>query len=120
MFGFKKNKPDKQSPASTLPGEQSPPVKESNPQAAEASKKTGLFARLKSGLSRTRGGLTSGLADLVLGKKAIDDEVLDEIETLLLTSDVGVEATQEINYLQTPTPSSEDNWQIWWELFFGE
>ena len=31
-----------------------------------------------------------------------------------------VEATQEINYLQTPTPSSEDNWQIWWELFFGE
>jgi cell division protein FtsB len=31
-----------------------------------------------------------------------------------------VEATQEINYLQTPTPSTEDNWQIWWELFFGE
>jgi len=32
----------------------------------------------------------------VLGKKAIDDEVLEEIETLLLTSDVGIEATQEI------------------------
>jgi cell division protein FtsB len=31
-----------------------------------------------------------------------------------------IEATQEINYLQTPTPGSEDNWQIWWELFFGE
>ncbi len=32
----------------------------------------------------------------MLGKKNIDDDVLDEIETLLLTSDVGVEATQEI------------------------
>jgi cell division protein FtsB len=31
-----------------------------------------------------------------------------------------IEATQEINYVQTPTPSTEDNWQIWWELFFGE
>lgn len=58
--------------------------------------KQGLFARLKAGLSRTRSGITDGLADLVLGKKAIDDDVLDEIETLLLTSDVGVEATQEI------------------------
>ena len=32
----------------------------------------------------------------MLGAKTIDDDVLDEIETLLLTSDVGVEATQEI------------------------
>jgi cell division protein FtsB len=31
-----------------------------------------------------------------------------------------LEATPEINYLQTPTPNTEDNWQIWWELFFGE
>ncbi len=30
------------------------------------------------------------------------------------------EATPEINYLQTPTPSQEENWQIWWELFFGD
>lgn len=30
------------------------------------------------------------------------------------------EATPEINYLETPTPSAEDNWQIWWELFFGD
>ena len=30
------------------------------------------------------------------------------------------EVTPEINYLQTPTPDQEENWQIWWELFFGE
>jgi fused signal recognition particle receptor len=56
----------------------------------------GLFSRLIQGLTRTRSGLTSGLADLTLGKKSIDDELLEDIETLLLTADVGVEATQRI------------------------
>jgi len=55
--------------------------------------KTGLFTRLKAGLKRTRSGLTEGLSDLVLGRKAINDELLEEIETLLLTADVGIEAT---------------------------
>ena len=72
MFGFKKDKPE------------------------TPEQKPGFFARLKQGLSRTRTGLTSGLADLVLGKKAIDDDVLEEIETLLLSADIGVEATQSI------------------------
>ena len=58
--------------------------------------KKGFFSRLKSGLSRTRNSFTKGLSVLVLGNKTIDDELLEELETLLLTSDVGVEATQEI------------------------
>jgi fused signal recognition particle receptor len=78
MFGFGKDK-----------------KKESAP-AAEPEKKPGLFARLKSGLSRTRGSLTEGIADLVLGKRAIDDELLEELETQLLVADMGVEATQAI------------------------
>ncbi len=77
MFGFGKDK--KQA------GEQQ-----------EAEKKPGLLARLKSGLSRTRSSLTEGIGDLVLGKKAIDDELLEEIETQLLVADMGVEATQAI------------------------
>ncbi|MDM8568228.1 signal recognition particle-docking protein FtsY [Thiotrichales bacterium HSG1] len=56
-------------------------------------KKPGLFTRLKQGLNKTRENFTSGLANLLLGKKAIDDDLLAEIETLLLTADVGVEAT---------------------------
>jgi len=65
--------------------------------SAAADKSTpGLFARLKQGLSRTRSGLTEGLAQLTLGKKQIDDELLEDIETLLLTADVGVEATRQI------------------------
>ena len=58
--------------------------------------KTGLFARLRDGLSRTRHSLTEGVADLVLGSKAIDDALLEEIETMLLMADVGVEATRAI------------------------
>ncbi len=62
----------------------------------QAEKKAGLFSRLKSGLSRTRSGLTEGIGDLVLGKKEIDDDLLEEIETQLLVADMGVEATQAI------------------------
>ena len=58
--------------------------------------KSGLFSRLKEGLSRTRQSLTGGIADLVLGSKAIDDDLLEEIETMLLMADVGVDATREI------------------------
>jgi fused signal recognition particle receptor len=56
----------------------------------------GLFNRLKQGLQKTRTGLTSGIANVFLGKKIIDAELLEEIETVLLTSDIGMAATQEI------------------------
>ena len=56
----------------------------------------GLFKRLKRGLARTRANFTDGLANLVLGRKQIDDELLEDLETLLLTADVGVDATNRI------------------------
>jgi len=58
--------------------------------------KPGFFDRLKSGLARTRANFSDGLADLVLGKKQIDDDLLEELETLLLTADVGVETSSRI------------------------
>ena len=58
--------------------------------------KSGLFARIRSGLGKTRRQLGEGLGGLVLGKKQIDQDILEEIETLLLTSDVGIEATEAI------------------------
>ncbi|MBK8161917.1 MAG: signal recognition particle-docking protein FtsY [Gammaproteobacteria bacterium] len=57
---------------------------------------TGFFGRLKERLSRTRSGIVEGVANLVLGRKKIDAELLDEIETVLLRADVGVEATEAI------------------------
>ena len=61
-----------------------------------APKQPGFFARLKQGLSKTSASLGEGMASLFLGKKAIDDDMLDELETRLLTADVGVEATSAI------------------------
>ncbi|NWF11242.1 signal recognition particle-docking protein FtsY [Pseudomonas salomonii] len=63
--------------------------------AVETSK-TGFFARLKQGLSKTSASIGEGMASLFLGKKVIDDELLEDIETRLLTADVGVEATAVI------------------------
>ncbi len=70
--------------------------KEENTQESTQTTKKGLFSRLKQGLSRTRENFTEGLGNLLLGKKVIDDDLLEEIETLLLTADVGVEATQAL------------------------
>ena len=58
--------------------------------------KTGLFARLRAGLSRTRHGLAESVTSLVRSSRKIDRDLLDEIETTLLIADVGVEATREI------------------------
>ena len=52
--------------------------------------------RIKAGLSRTRNGLGSGLSNIVLGSKKIDDDLLEELETQLLMADVGMDATTEL------------------------
>jgi fused signal recognition particle receptor len=56
----------------------------------------GILGKLKDKLTRTRSGLVSGLAGLIAGKKVIDTGLLEEIETVLLSADVGVDATQAI------------------------
>ncbi|WP_017938531.1 signal recognition particle-docking protein FtsY [Zestomonas thermotolerans] len=66
------------------------------PSASKSEPKLGFFARLKQGLAKTSANLGEGMASLFLGKKAIDDDLLDELETRLLTADVGVEATTAI------------------------
>ena len=63
--------------------------------SAEESR-TGFLERLKQGLSKTSASLGEGMASLFLGKKVIDDDLLEDLETRLLTADVGVEATTTI------------------------
>jgi fused signal recognition particle receptor len=72
------------------------PPAEPAPVVAVETSKTGFFARLKQGLSKTSATIGEGMASLFLGKKTIDDELLEDIETRLLTADVGVEATAVI------------------------
>ena len=63
---------------------------------SQAENKAGFLDRLKQGLSKTSASIGEGMASLFLGKKAIDDDLLEELETRLLTADVGVEATTVI------------------------
>lgn len=65
-------------------------------QEKPATEKQGWFARIRSGLGKTRANLTEGIAGLFLGKKQIDDELIEDLETQLLVADVGIEATTEI------------------------
>jgi fused signal recognition particle receptor len=52
--------------------------------------------RLDEGLDKTRESVFSKLAKAVVGKSSVDDEVLDNLEEVLVTSDVGVETTLKI------------------------
>jgi fused signal recognition particle receptor len=70
----------------------------STPQKPESDTATGgrLFGRLGERLVKTRQQLGRGLGDLLRGKSQLDDELLDEIESVLLSSDVGLDATQAL------------------------
>lgn len=73
-------------PASPAPATPAP--------ATEA--KLGFFARIKQGLSRTSNNFAQSLGNLILGRKTIDEDLFEELESQLLIADVGLEATTEI------------------------
>jgi fused signal recognition particle receptor len=58
--------------------------------------KQGFFARLRKGLSKTSGKLVGGMESIFTGRKEIDEDLLEELEELFITSDVGVETTMKI------------------------
>jgi fused signal recognition particle receptor len=84
--------------------EQAPEVAgEEAPQPAPATDLTqdkparpGFFERLKQGLARTHESLVGRIDTLLLGKKEIDADTLEELEEILITADVGVSATVEM------------------------
>ncbi len=57
---------------------------------------TGLFTKLKSGLSKTRQLLTTDINQLFVSGKGIDDTLFEELEELLITSDLGMEVTLDM------------------------
>ncbi|HXH54273.1 MAG TPA: signal recognition particle-docking protein FtsY [Gammaproteobacteria bacterium] len=72
---------------------ESPEFKDSDPKDFEPK---GMFARLKNGLRRTRAVFSEGLAHVFLGKKEIDSVLLAELETFLLSADIGLSSTEQI------------------------
>ena len=81
MFGFGKKKQDQAV---------------NSPEAEPDSGNESLFERLRLSLKKTRSNLGDGLANLLSGKKAIDEDLLEELESLLLTADIGIDATTSI------------------------
>ena len=66
------------------------------PEPAPAQEPKGFLARMRAGLSKTSANLGEGMANMFLGEKEIDDELLEDMETRLLMADVGIEATTMI------------------------
>jgi fused signal recognition particle receptor len=105
---FKKNKtitpavePGKESPpaAQTPAAHQMPDsAEQKGPSLPEASapREGGFFSSLKKGLAKTRKILTTDVEDLFSGKKAVDDEMLEELEERLITSDMGVSLCSDL------------------------
>jgi len=58
--------------------------------------KQGLLTRLRKGLGRTSDNLVQGVGNLFLGRKEIDAQLMEDLESQLLIADVGIDATSEI------------------------
>lgn len=86
---LKKNVPPEQNPSAKLP---EGPEDDSGAKL-EVNGSGGYFRRLKDQLSKTRKSLSDGLERILAGKKKIDDDLLEELEELLITSDIGVQTT---------------------------
>lgn len=100
MLGWFKKKKEKNKAADTV-DHQEPKAAVSSPPAAAAApppevQSEGLFKRLKNGLHKTRESLVKRVDALFLGKKEIDAELLDELEEVLITADLGVQTVTEM------------------------
>ena len=76
--------------------EVTPTVEVAPKEKEEKKRRFGFITRLKEKLSKTRQALTERIDQLFLGKKEIDEEVLEELEEVLIMADLGVKATQEL------------------------
>jgi len=85
-------------PSAVTEDENDRPVASQTPKDAppEQPSKKSLFKRMQERLGKTRHGLLHRLDSIFLGKKEIDEELLEELEEVLITSDLGVATTQEL------------------------
>ncbi|WP_439106473.1 signal recognition particle-docking protein FtsY [Congregibacter sp.] len=94
---FFKSKPEVAEVEASSPIPPEPTVDAEAPaQDDESATAPGFFGRLKRGLGRTSDSLAAGFGNLFLGRKTIDADLLEELESQLLMADVGIEATTEI------------------------
>ena len=75
----------------TQPAQEQPSVEEDSPQEQQLRSE-----ELSAGLEKTKTGFFSKLARAIAGRSTVDADVLDDLEEVLITSDVGVETTVKI------------------------
>lgn len=68
----------------------------SNKKEKEEEKNQGFFKRLKKGLDKTRSNFVDKVTGLFTGDGALDDDFFEELEELLIQSDVGIHTTMEL------------------------
>ncbi len=82
----------------------------------------GFFDKLKAGLSKTKDAFVERINDLFRAFVEVDEDMIDELEEILITADVGVEATEMIldelrdriavNYITDPRVAREELFSI--------
>lgn len=82
-FGFKKNKQKKD-------------AVEKKATVQQATPKKGVINRLHNGLTKTRRSLGSGISTVLIGKKELDETVLDDLEAILISADIGVDVSHTL------------------------
>ena len=87
--------PSEQQPETVEQPENTPPEATTETQETTAPQKLGWAARLKQGLTKSRNHMAKSLAG-VFGGGQIDEDLYEELETVLLTSDMGIEATEQL------------------------
>jgi len=65
------------------------------PEAVETEERRGWFSRLRAGMARSSARLTQGI-DTIFARRRLDDEALEELEELLISSDMGVGVAGEV------------------------
>ncbi len=106
MLSWFKKKPGKKKEDETFPEEagerrqrEDAPAETAGPESSlelEPVAAKGLFQRLRERLARTRGSLVARMDRLFLGRRRIDQELFDELEEILITSDLGVRTTMDL------------------------
>jgi len=91
VFSFFKSKPPAAEPATPAA-----PIEPVAPQAQPAEQRPGWAQRLKQGLAKTRDRLGGQLSGLFGVGRKIDAELFEELETILITADIGVDATHAL------------------------
>jgi fused signal recognition particle receptor len=76
-------------------GSKRPPAETSATTEEPAAEKTGWFSRLKSGLAKTRAVLNTDVTEL-FSRHKVDEALFEELETVLLSADVGIRATTRL------------------------